>query len=190
MHWHHVHKIVEFDEIAQAHDELSFCVWLLWNTHYETILLRHLPQLISIFNTSKRSHASLHPGKARSCKQPLILLFQWVSKLSLLLNTVYDCIKHWYLFFDFFFRLSLWFNITNRSSKLHLNTITVSPALGNEIDFGNGTDQGRTQTYQIELGCLGLLLGVISIQCEFIITIVNTKKDTKNVILVAKIFEW
>ena len=27
MHWHYVHKIVEFDEIAQA-DELSFCVRL------------------------------------------------------------------------------------------------------------------------------------------------------------------
>ena len=27
---------------------------------------------MAIFNTSKRSHASLHPGKAGSCKQPLI----------------------------------------------------------------------------------------------------------------------
>ena len=71
MYWHHVHKIVEFDEIAQA-DELSFCVRLLGNIHYETInLLSHVPQLMAIFNTSKRSHASLHPGKAGSCKQPL-----------------------------------------------------------------------------------------------------------------------
>ena len=66
----YVHKIVEFDEIAQA-DELSFCVRLLWNTHYETILLRHELQLMAIFNTSKQSHASLHPGKAGSWKQPL-----------------------------------------------------------------------------------------------------------------------
>jgi hypothetical protein len=70
MHWHHVHKVVEFDEIAQA-DELSFCVRLLWNIHYETILPRHLLQPFSIFNTSKRPHASLYPGKARSYKQPL-----------------------------------------------------------------------------------------------------------------------
>ncbi len=34
----------------------------------KTILLRHVPQLMAIFNTSKRSHASLHPGKAGSCK--------------------------------------------------------------------------------------------------------------------------
>ena len=66
----HVHKTVEFNEITQA-DELSFCVRLLWNIHYETILLRHVPQLMAIFNTSKRSHASLKPGKAGSCKQPL-----------------------------------------------------------------------------------------------------------------------
>ncbi len=70
MHWHYVHKIVERDEIAQA-DELSFCVTLLWDVQHETILLRHVPQLMAIFNTSKRSHASLHPGKAGSCKQPL-----------------------------------------------------------------------------------------------------------------------
>ena len=57
MYWHYVHKIVEFDEIAQA-DELLFCVRLLWNIHHETILLRHVQQLMAIFNTSKRSHAS------------------------------------------------------------------------------------------------------------------------------------
>ena len=28
VHWYHVHKIVQFDEIAQA-DELSFCARLL-----------------------------------------------------------------------------------------------------------------------------------------------------------------
>ncbi len=74
MHWHYVHKIVEFGGIAQD-DELSFCVRLLWNIHYETILLRHEPQLMAIFNTSKQSHASLHPGKAGSCKQSLELYF-------------------------------------------------------------------------------------------------------------------
>ena len=62
MHWHYVHKIAEFDEIAQA-DELSFVLdYFEIFTIYETSLLRHVPQLMAIFNTSERSHASLHPG--------------------------------------------------------------------------------------------------------------------------------
>ncbi len=52
MHCPHVHKNVQFDEIAQA-DELSKCVRLLSNIHYKTILLRHVPQLFFNFQYNK-----------------------------------------------------------------------------------------------------------------------------------------
>ncbi len=72
MHLHYVYKIVEFDEIAQA----DGCLFVLdyfeiYSLRNNFNLLRHVPQLMVIFNTSKRSHASLHPGKTGSCKQPL-----------------------------------------------------------------------------------------------------------------------
>ena len=69
MHWHYVHKIVEFDEIAQA-DELFFVLDYFEISLRNNFAVRHVRQLMAIFNTSKRSHALFHPGKAGSCKQP------------------------------------------------------------------------------------------------------------------------